>query len=68
VLNQLPGTQYVGTGDDVAADLAALVERTGADELILAGVAYDPATRQDTLRRVATAWGLTGRQEALATR
>jgi alkanesulfonate monooxygenase SsuD/methylene tetrahydromethanopterin reductase-like flavin-dependent oxidoreductase (luciferase family) len=38
--------------------LDELVERTGADELILAGTVYDPATRQDTLARVAKAWGL----------
>jgi luciferase family oxidoreductase group 1 len=56
VLNQLPGTQFAGTGDEVVADLDALVERTGADELILAGTAYDPASRQDTLARVAKAW------------
>jgi alkanesulfonate monooxygenase SsuD/methylene tetrahydromethanopterin reductase-like flavin-dependent oxidoreductase (luciferase family) len=52
----LPGTQFAGTGDEVAAGLEALVERTGADELILAGTVYDPATRQDTLTRVAKAW------------
>jgi luciferase family oxidoreductase group 1 len=56
VLDQLPGTQFAGTGDEVVADLDALVERTGADELILAGTAYDPASRQDTLARVAKAW------------
>ena len=27
------------------------------DELILAGTVYDPASRQDTLVRVAKAWG-----------
>ncbi|GAA0809985.1 LLM class flavin-dependent oxidoreductase [Spirilliplanes yamanashiensis] len=56
VLAQLPGTQYAGTAADVVAALDALVERTGADELMLAGTTYDPATRQDTLRRVAEAW------------
>jgi luciferase family oxidoreductase group 1 len=56
MLDQLPGTQFAGTGDEVAADLDALVERTGADELILAGTAYDPASRQDTLARIAKAW------------
>jgi alkanesulfonate monooxygenase SsuD/methylene tetrahydromethanopterin reductase-like flavin-dependent oxidoreductase (luciferase family) len=59
LLDQLPGTQYAGTADEVVAGLDELVRRTGADELILAGTAYDPATRQDTLRRVAAAWGLT---------
>ena len=45
----------------MVADLDALVERTGADELILAGTVYDPATRQDTLARIAKAWGLLNR-------
>lgn len=56
VIDQLPGTQYVGTGEDVAAGLSELADRTGAAELIIAGTAYDPATRIDTLQRVAKAW------------
>jgi luciferase family oxidoreductase group 1 len=58
MLDTLPGTQFAGTGEDVAEELAELVARTGANELILAGTVYDPATRQDTLARVAKAWGL----------
>ena len=58
MLDSLPGTQYAGTADEVVAALDELVERTGAGELILAGTVYDPATRQDTLARVAKAWGL----------
>ena len=58
LLDQLPGTQYAGTAEDVVAGLDALVERTGASELILAGAVYDPATRQDSLARIAKAWGL----------
>lgn len=58
LLDSLPGTQFAGTAEEVVAGLDALVERTGADELMLAGVVYDPATRQDTLARVAKAWGL----------
>jgi luciferase family oxidoreductase group 1 len=50
------GTQYVGTAADVVASLDELAERTGADELMLAGTVHDPATRQDTLRRIAAAW------------
>ena len=57
-LDSLPGTQYAGTGDEVAAALDALVKRTGANELMLAGTVYDPATRQDSLVRIAKAWGL----------
>jgi luciferase family oxidoreductase group 1 len=56
VLGSLPGTQYAGTAEEVVDGLDALVERTGADELILAGTVFDPATRQDTLRRVAKEW------------
>ena len=56
VFDQLPGTQFAGTADEVVAGLDALVERTGADELILAGTVYDPETRTDTLARVAKAW------------
>jgi luciferase family oxidoreductase group 1 len=65
VLDQLPGTQYAGTADEVVADLDALVRRTGADELMLAGTTYDPASRQDTLVRIAAAWGLPSRQSEL---
>jgi len=56
LLQSLPGTQFAGTAEEVVAGLDALVERTGADELILAGTAYDPATRQDTLARIAKVW------------
>jgi luciferase family oxidoreductase group 1 len=58
VLDQLPGTQYAGTAEEVVAGLEELVERTGANELMLAGTVYDPATRQDTLARIAKIWGL----------
>jgi luciferase family oxidoreductase group 1 len=61
VLDQLPGTQYAGTAEEVVAGLDALVERTGADELMLAGTVYAPETRQDTLARIAKAWGPTDR-------
>jgi luciferase family oxidoreductase group 1 len=55
--DQDPGTQFTGTAEEVVAGLAELVARTGADELILAGTTYDPATRQETLTRIAKAWG-----------
>jgi luciferase family oxidoreductase group 1 len=58
LLDTLPGTQFAGTAEEVVAGLDALVERTGADELILAGTVYDPATRQETLTRIAKLWGL----------
>ncbi|SNY52070.1 LLM class flavin-dependent oxidoreductase [Paractinoplanes atraurantiacus] len=58
MLESLPGTQYAGTAEEVVAALDELVERTGAQELMLAGTVYDPATRQDSLARIAKAWGL----------
>jgi luciferase family oxidoreductase group 1 len=56
VLESLPGTQYAGTADEVVAALDTLVDRTGADELMLAGAVHDPATRVDSLARIAKAW------------
>ncbi|QSB13844.1 LLM class flavin-dependent oxidoreductase [Natronosporangium hydrolyticum] len=56
LLAQLPATQYAGTAEEVVAALDALVERTGVDELMLAGAAYDVATRQETLARIAKVW------------
>jgi luciferase family oxidoreductase group 1 len=56
VLDRLPGTQYAGSAEEVVAALDQLAERTGADELMLAGTVYDPATRRDTLTRIAKAW------------
>lgn len=58
MLESLPGTQYAGTAEEVVAGLDALVERTGANELMLAGSVYDPATRTDSLARIAKAWGI----------
>src|SRR4051812_2491502 len=57
LLDQLPGTRYAGTVEEVVAGLDELVDRTGADELMLAGTVYAPETRQDTLARIAKAWG-----------
>jgi luciferase family oxidoreductase group 1 len=56
VLDQLPGTQYVGTGEEVAAGLSELADRTEAAELIIAGTAYAAATKIDTLGRMAKVW------------
>ncbi|WP_067495786.1 LLM class flavin-dependent oxidoreductase [Actinoplanes sp. TFC3] len=58
LLQQLPGTQYAGTADEVVAGLDALVERTGAKELMIAGTVHDPQTRADSLARLAKTWGL----------
>jgi len=58
LLAELPGTQVVGTVTDAVAALDALVARTGADELMITGTAYDVQTRIDTLERLAAGWGL----------
>jgi luciferase family oxidoreductase group 1 len=56
VLESLPGTQFTGTADEVVAALEDLADRTDADELMLAGAVFDPATRIDSLARIAKAW------------
>ncbi len=56
VLETLPGTQVIGTEAEVVDALDALVERTGADELMLAGSVYAPETRVDSLSRIAKEW------------
>jgi luciferase family oxidoreductase group 1 len=52
----LPTTQLVGTAEGVAADLAALVEATGADELMLTVPTHGLDDRIRTLERLAAAW------------
>jgi luciferase family oxidoreductase group 1 len=54
--DQLPGTQHTGTGEDVAAGLRALAERTGADEVMVTATAHAPEVRERTLRLLAEAW------------
>lgn len=56
VLESLPGTQFAGTADEVVTALDALADRTGADEIMLAGAVHDPATRIDSLARIAKVW------------
>ena len=43
-------------GPIVSPEDAALVERTGADELMITGTAFDVATRVHTLEQVAARW------------
>jgi luciferase family oxidoreductase group 1 len=50
----------VGDPESVHAKLAALVERTGADELMLSTRAHSLETRARSLSLVAERWGLTG--------
>jgi luciferase family oxidoreductase group 1 len=46
----------VGSPASVCAQLAALVERTGADELIVAGAVFDHAARVASYERLAANW------------
>lgn len=48
--------QAVGTPDEVVASLDAIVERTGADELITVTYSHDPAVRRRSMELVAEAW------------
>jgi luciferase family oxidoreductase group 1 len=52
----LPGTQVATTTDAAVAELQDLVDRTRADELLIAATTYDVATRVDTLERLREAW------------
>ena len=49
------GHQHAGTAEVVEAGLAALVARTGADELMLTTTAHDPEVRLRTLEALAPA-------------
>lgn len=55
-----------GTAEEVTAALAALVERTGADELLLTLNTYDPAERLASYRRLAEAAGTVSRRAPAA--
>jgi alkanesulfonate monooxygenase SsuD/methylene tetrahydromethanopterin reductase-like flavin-dependent oxidoreductase (luciferase family) len=46
----------VGSPESVRAQLAALVERTRADELIVAGAIFDHAARRASYERLAAVW------------
>jgi luciferase family oxidoreductase group 1 len=59
VVRAWTAAHVVGTPDDVVAGLDDLVERTGADEVMLAGMAHSPADRLRSLELVAEAWRLT---------
>ncbi len=56
VLDTLPGTQVATTAERAVAELQDLVDRTRADELLVAATTYDVATRVDTLERLVAAW------------
>ncbi|MDC7122923.1 LLM class flavin-dependent oxidoreductase [Cellulomonas fimi] len=62
---QSPGTQVATTPDRAVEELAALATRTGADELMVTGTAYDVADRERTLTELAARWpGLTPAEAA----
>ena len=49
MLQSMRSVSAIGTREEVGEQLAALVRRTGADELILAGNCFDPAARERSL-------------------
>ncbi len=51
-------TQFVGEPGRVADGLRALVERTGADELVITSVTHDHAARLRSHELLAKEWGL----------
>lgn len=53
---RVPGTQVATTPDAAVATLRALVERAGADELMITGTSHDVATRVATLEAIAARW------------
>jgi len=60
----LPTTRVVGDPAFVVEQLADLVHRTGADELMLSTVAFDVAARCRSLQLIAEAWSGAGRGPA----
>ena len=50
----------VGSPSTVREGLQALIERTGADELVLTAQIFDHAARLKSFELIAQAWGLTG--------
>ena len=49
MLQSMRSVSAIGTREEVGEQLTALVRRTGADELILAGNCFDPAARERSL-------------------
>jgi len=49
MLQAMRKVSAIGTADDVRGAMGALIERTGADELILAGSTFDPQARLRSL-------------------
>jgi alkanesulfonate monooxygenase SsuD/methylene tetrahydromethanopterin reductase-like flavin-dependent oxidoreductase (luciferase family) len=51
-------SHIVGDPEAVRDGIDDLVARTGADEIMIAGMAHDPAARRRSIELVAEAWGL----------
>lgn len=56
--NPMLSIKAVGAPATAVAQMQAFVDRTGADELIIATYAYDPEVRNQSLRLLAEHWGL----------
>lgn len=61
-LDSMLRVRAVGSPSTVRTSLEALVERTGADELITTTYAHDPAVRVRSLELLAALWGLEATQ------
>lgn len=55
MLGQVLSASAIGSPQTVRAQMAAFIERTGADELILSGATYDPEARKQGLTIAAQA-------------
>ena len=55
MLERLSVARAVGSPETVAAKIAAFVERTQADEIIVSGATFDPAARRRSLQLTAQA-------------
>ena len=51
-------TRFIGTPDEVAAQLRTLQRATGADELLISTTAHDPAVRRRSFELLAQQWRL----------
>jgi alkanesulfonate monooxygenase SsuD/methylene tetrahydromethanopterin reductase-like flavin-dependent oxidoreductase (luciferase family) len=64
MLGQALSCAVVGSPETVRQGIDAFVRRTGADELMVTGTAYDVATRVHTLEQVAERWPAASRVSA----
>ena len=55
MLERLSIARAVGSPETVAAKIAAFVERTQADEIVVSGATFDPAARRRSLQLTAQA-------------